>query len=346
MGKVSGENKLKSIETFRDAGLVSQLVENVTRSKYTVPTPVQKNAIPIILASRDLMACAQTGSGKTAAFLLPILSQLIELKPESCEGASVQAPQCVVITPTRELAIQIGNEGRKFSQGSDVKVVVTYGGTSINYQASQLGRGCNILVSTPGRLLDYVEKGRVTFSSLKYLVLDEADRMLDMGFMPDIQRCVSHHSMPPKGTRQTLMFSATFPDEIQVAAMEFLHNYLFLAVGLVGGPCSDVAQAFYEVAKFDKREKLEELLQDPERDPKERTLIFVETKRNADFLATFFVGGGIAHYQHPWGQTAKREGGGSLRLQVWLHADHGSYVGCRPWPRHPRSHARRQLRHA
>merc|ERR1712059_33236 len=155
-----------------------------------------------------------------------------------------------------ELAIQIGNEGRKFSQGSDEKV-------------------------------------GVTFSSLKYLVLDEADRMLDMGFMPDIQRCVSHHSMPPKGTRQTLMFSATFPDEIQVAAMEFLHNYLFLAVGLVGGPCSDVAQAFYEVAKFDKREKLEELLHDPERDPKERTLIFVETKRNADFLATFLSGEGL-----------------------------------------------------
>merc|ERR1719186_2429400 len=126
-----------------------------------------------------------------------------------------------------------------------VKPVVAYGGTSTGYQARKLAEGCNILVATPGRLLDYVEKGKVSFSNLQFLVLDEADRMRDMG------------NMPEKRTRQTLMFSATFPDDIQVAAQDFLNDYLFLTVGMVGGACSDVQQEFHEVANFDKREKLD-----------------------------------------------------------------------------------------
>jgi len=290
---VTGENKPQPISSFKDAAFRPLLMENVTKSSYKVPTPVQKNAIPIIMSGRDLMACAQTGSGKTAAFLLPIIHKLMESDADGCAGESTQCPQCVVITPTRELAIQIHNEARKFAQGSMIKSVVTYGGTSVNYQAVQLGKGCNILVATPGRLMDYVEKGRIGFKNLQYLVLDEADRMLDMGFMPDIQRCVTSPNMPDKGSRQTLMFSATFPDDIQTAAQEFLNDYLFLTVGMVGGACSDVEQVFYEVAKFDKREKLEELMQDPARDPKERTLIFVQTKRNADFLATYLSGEGL-----------------------------------------------------
>ena len=127
--------------------------------------------------------------------------RLMESDADGCAGESTQCPQCVVITPTRELAIQIHNEARKFAQGSMIKSVVTYGGTSVNYQAVQLGKGCNILVATPGRLMDYVEKGRIGFKNLQYLVLDEADRMLDMGFMPDIQRCVTSPNMPDKGTR-------------------------------------------------------------------------------------------------------------------------------------------------
>merc|ERR1711872_70728 len=194
-------------------------------------------------------------------------------------------------------AIQIHNEARKFAQGSMMKSVVAYGGTSVFYQASQLQRGCNILVATPGRLLDFVEKGRVSLSHCKFLVLDEADRMLDMGFMPEIQKMVEDPNMPkkaPEGERQTLMFSATFPDEVQESAQEFLaQDYLFVTIGLVGGACSDVRQEFHEVPKFEKRTKLEELMQDPERDPKERTLIFVQTKKNADFLATYLSGEGL-----------------------------------------------------
>jgi len=282
---VTGENIPASISSFNQAGLRPLLLENVTKSGYRVPTPVQKNGIPIIMAGRDLMACAQTGSGKTAAFLVPIINKLLISQAESSSGACV-SPQALVISPTRELALQIYNEARKFAQGSILKTVVVYGGTSTGYQARKLENGCNILVATPGRLLDYVEKGKVSFRSLEFLVLDEADRMLDMGFMPEIQRCVENPDMPDKGRRQTLMFSATFPEDIQLAAQEFLNDYLFCTIGLVGGACSDVEQAFYEVAKFDKREKLEEILNDASRDPTERTLIFVQTKKNADFLAS------------------------------------------------------------
>merc|ERR1712240_629771 len=286
-----------SIKSFSSCGLRPILVENVAKSGYMIPTPIQKHGIPIVLAGRDMMACAQTGSGKTAAFLLPIIHRLIECNAEYGSGDSSQTPQCVVITPTRELAIQIHNEARKFAQGSVIKSVVVYGGTSVGYQISQLQKGCNLLVATPGRLLDFVEKGRVSFANCKYLVLDEADRMLDMGFMPEIQKMIEDPNMPKNGAengnRQTLMFSATFPDEVQTSAQEFLHDYLFVTIGLLGGACSDVQQNFYEVAKHDKRAKLEEILQEPDRDPTERTLIFVQTKKNADFLATYLSGEGL-----------------------------------------------------
>jgi len=282
---VTGDNAPNPIKRFDDAGLRPLLLENVKKSGYGVPTPVQKYGVPIIMAGRDLMACAQTGSGKTAAFLLPIIHKLIESQADPGSGSSAASPQALVVTPTRELALQIYNEARKFAQGSTIKPVVAYGGTSTGYQARKLAEGCNILVATPGRLLDYVEKGRISFAKIQFFVLDEADRMMDQGFMPEIQKCVEDQNMPEKGTRQTLMFSATFPDDIQTAAQDFLEDYLFLTVGMVGGACSDVQQEFHQVAKFDKREKLEELMAHPDRDPTERTLVFVQTKKNTDFLA-------------------------------------------------------------
>jgi probable ATP-dependent RNA helicase DDX4 len=246
--EVSGENAPNKITSFDDSGLREILRRNVKKCNYSMPTPVQQHAIPIIMGGRDLMATAQTGSGKTAAFLLPILHKLLEADIESKAGAEVQAPEVVVIAPTRELAIQIKDESRKFAAGSCVNSVVLYGGTSVGYQKDVLRRGVNILIATPGRLLHFVEEGIVSFSSVKFLVLDEADRMLDMGFMPDIQRMVRDPSMPNKGKRQTLMFSATFPSDVQQVAAEFLDNYLFLMVGIVGGACSDVQQNFYEVS--------------------------------------------------------------------------------------------------
>ena len=228
--QVLGENKPDPIREFPTSGLHTVLLENVLRAKYTVPTPVQKHGLPIIMAGRDLMACAQTGSGKTAAFLLPIIHRILETKAPSGAGLPEQAPQAVIMTPTRELAIQISEECRKFCSGSEVKTAILYGGTDVRFQRGQLARGCNILVATPGRLLDFAERGHFSFASVQFLVLDEADRMLDMGFMPDIRRCVNNPRMPRKGVRQTLMFSATFPEEIRRTAGEFLSNYLQLQV--------------------------------------------------------------------------------------------------------------------
>jgi len=281
--KVSGENAPSPIPTFESMGLREHLLGNIKKSGYLKPTPIQKTAIPCIMANRDLMGCAQTGSGKTAAFLVPIIHKILEDGADPHTGEEPQKPEAIVVAPTRELAIQIKEEARKFSSGTVIKPVVAYGGTSVGFQLSNLFKGCNILIATPGRLLDFVEKGKVSFANVKYLVLDEADRMLDMGFLPDITKIACHESMPKKGERKTLMFSATFPDTVQHMALDFLQDYLFLTIGIVGGASKDVTQTVFEVEKFSKREKLLELLKEV---GTEKTLVFVETKRNADFLAS------------------------------------------------------------
>ena len=187
--KTSGEDVPPPIKSFQDANLRTLLNENITKSHYTVPTPVQKQALPIILAGRDLMACAQTGSGKTAAFLIPIIHRLLEKSRDlDMKAANCVEPRAIVFSPTRELAIQIHDEARKFCKGSILKCQILYGGTSTGHQLRQIFNGCDILVATPGRLLDLVGKGKVTFSSIEFVVLDEADRMLDMGFIGDIEK--------------------------------------------------------------------------------------------------------------------------------------------------------------
>ncbi len=151
--------------------------------------------------------------------VLRIIHRILEDGCESHSGDMPQKPQAVIVAPTRELAIQIKDEARKFSNGSVVNATVAYGGTSTGYQINQLMRGTNVLIATPGRLMDFVDKGKVSFEELKFLVLDEADRMLDMGFHPEVLRICSHSTMPAKGTRQTLMFSATFPSSVQHLAL-------------------------------------------------------------------------------------------------------------------------------
>jgi len=288
--RTTGENAPGPIKTFEDANLRKLIMENVLKSGYKKPTPIQRHGISTILAKRDLMACAQTGSGKTAAFLLPILHQLLEDGAETNAGECPQKPQAVIVAPTRELAIQIKDEARKFCLGSVLKCVVAYGGTSSMFQLSTLFKGCNVLICTPGRLMDFVDKGKISFEDVKYLVLDEADRMLDMGFLPEVQRICNSAGMPKKGERTTLMFSATFSDEVQLLAKDLLENYIFKVVGMVGGACDDVTQVVWEVDKFAKREKLVEILKDVGTD---RTMVFCETKKNADFLAGYLCGEGL-----------------------------------------------------
>ena len=178
--KCSGDNAPPPAASFESMGLRQILRDNIEKSGYKRPTPIQKYAIPIIANKRDLMACAQTGSGKTAAFLLPILHNILEDECDPHSGDCPQKPQAVVVAPTRELALQIKEEARKFALQSVAKAVVAYGGTSTGFQMSQLFKGCNVLIATPGRLMDFVEKGKVSFEDCRYLVLDEADRMLDM----------------------------------------------------------------------------------------------------------------------------------------------------------------------
>jgi len=290
---VQGENKPRPLETFDQAGFGQVLKSNIKRAQYTTPTPVQKYGIPIIKEGRDLMATAQTGSGKTAAFLFPMIDKLTVSglgARDGLAGAAV-APQVVIMAPTRELVIQIYEEATKFSGGTDLRCCISYGGTSVHDQLLALSRGCNILAATPGRLLDFVERGRISFANVQFLVLDEADRMLDMGFMPQIKNCVYHKTM--NKSKQTLMFSATFPVQIQRLAREFLNNYLFLTVGVVGGACTDVRQTFHNVSdkpRMERNEMLVDMLKGQGRgrnNNQEKTLIFVERKKHADVLALF-----------------------------------------------------------
>nr|XP_043873992.1 putative ATP-dependent RNA helicase an3 isoform X2 [Solea senegalensis] len=293
------------IESFHDVEMGEIIMGNIDLSRYTRPTPVQKYAIPIIKAKRDLMACAQTGSGKTAAFLLPVLSQIYTEGPGDAlqaakgggqdngrYGRRKQYPISLVLAPTRELALQIYDEARKFAYRSHVRPCVVYGGADIGQQIRELERGCHLLVATPGRLVDMMERGKIGLEYCNYLVLDEADRMLDMGFEPQIRRIVEQDTMPPKGIRHTMMFSATFPKEIQILARDFLEDYIFLAVGRVGSTSENITQKVVWVEEPDKRSFLLDLLNATGKDS--LTLVFVETKKGADALEDFLYCEGYA----------------------------------------------------
>ncbi|XP_014279436.1 ATP-dependent RNA helicase bel isoform X2 [Halyomorpha halys] len=283
------------IQTFDDLQMNEIISNNIRLARYDKPTPVQKNAIPIIMAKRDLMACAQTGSGKTAAFLIPILNQILERGPQNTRfpGKRKQFPMGLVLAPTRELATQIYDESRKFAYRSRLRPCVVYGGAHVAEQMRDLERGCHLLVATPGRLVDMLARGRIGLENCRYLVLDEADRMLDMGFEPQIRRIVEKNSMPPTGERQTLMFSATFPKEIQILALDFLNDYIFLAIGRVGSTSENITQQIIWVEEHDKRGFLLDLLNASKNaEEGSLTLVFVETKKGADSLEDFLYGVG------------------------------------------------------
>jgi ATP-dependent RNA helicase DDX3X len=246
---------------------------------------VQKYSIPIGYAGRDLMACAQTGSGKTAGFLFPVVASMCakgaaplpDGVPPPRKGCSM--PQALILAPTRELVCQIFDEARKFTYCTGIRPVVVYGGAEIRDQIRELDRGCDLIVATPGRLVDLIDRGRVSLLNVRFLVLDEADRMLDMGFEPQIRRIVLGEGMPRE--RQTFMFSATFPREIQKLAGEFLQDYIFLAVGRVGAASKDVEQ---KMEFIEQREKPAALMRHLNDISDGLILVFVETKRSADML--------------------------------------------------------------
>ncbi|KAH8598230.1 P-loop containing nucleoside triphosphate hydrolase protein [Bisporella sp. PMI_857] len=293
--EASGSNVPEPVLTFTNPPLDDHLLSNIKLAHYTVPTPVQKYSIPIVMGGRDLMACAQTGSGKTGGFLFPILSQAFINGPTAVPGQATGGnfgrqrkayPNSLILAPTRELVSQIYDEARKFAYRSWVRPCVVYGGADIGSQLRQIERGCDLLVATPGRLVDLIERGRISLANIKYLVLDEADRMLDMGFEPQIRRIVEGEDMPGVQNRQTLMFSATFPRDIQMLARDFLKDYVFLSVGRVGSTSENITQKVEYVEDMDKRSVLLDILHTHGAG---LTLIFVETKRMADSLSDFLI---------------------------------------------------------
>ncbi|KAJ5673812.1 ATP-dependent RNA helicase ded1 [Penicillium macrosclerotiorum] len=295
--EASGQDVPEPVNTFTNPPLDDHLISNITLASYVTPTPVQKYSIPIVMNGRDLMACAQTGSGKTGGFLFPILSQAFQNGPsvvpnqaggQFSYGRQRKAyPTSLILAPTRELVSQIYDEARKFSYRSWVRPCVVYGGADIGSQLRQIERGCDLLVATPGRLVDLIERGRISLMNIKYLVLDEADRMLDMGFEPQIRRIVEGEDMPRVEDRQTLMFSATFPRDIQMLARDFLKDYVFLSVGRVGSTSENITQKIEYVEDADKRSVLLDILHT--HGTTGLTLIFVETKRMADSLSDFLI---------------------------------------------------------
>ncbi|XP_064456706.1 ATP-dependent RNA helicase DDX3X-like isoform X2 [Ornithodoros turicata] len=302
--EATGEDAPKHITSFDECSMTEIIRNNIELTHYRNPTPVQKYAIPIILGKRDLMACAQTGSGKTAAFLVPILNQIFEdgapknvPAPTRYSSRPKQYPLALILSPTRELACQIYDEACKFAYRSRVRPCVVYGGADPVQQMRDLDKGCHLLVATPGRLVDMMERGKVSLELVRYLVLDEADRMLDMGFEPQIRRIVLEDNMPATGRRQTLMFSATFPKKVQELARKFLDNYIFLAVGRVGSTSENITQKVVWVEEHDKRSFLLDLLNaaglkgnSNQYNPSDSlTLSFVETKKGADALEHFLL---------------------------------------------------------
>jgi ATP-dependent RNA helicase RhlE len=266
-----------SSSSFDQLGLLAPLLQAVRELGYEQPTPVQAQAIPLVLAGRDLMAGAQTGTGKTAAFALPILQRLA---PQASTSASpARHPvRVLVLTPTRELAIQVEESFREYGKHLPLRSAVVYGGADMNAQIAQLRRGVEILVATPGRLLDHVQNKTVMLNQVGILTLDEADRMLDMGFLPDIRRIIA--LLPP--VRQNLLFSATFPDEIRSLVKSLLRDPAEVQVAARNAVAELVTHVVHPVSREKKRELLAYLIQTR---GLKQVLVFCGTRIGANRLA-------------------------------------------------------------
>ena len=257
--------------SFADLGLSQEVLQAVADAGYTVPTPIQQQAIPHVLTGRDVLGCAQTGTGKTAGFTLPMLDIL------AAGRARARMPRSLILEPTRELAAQVAQSFETYGKHHKLTMALLIGGESFGDQEKKLDRGVDVLIATPGRLLDLIDRGKILLSDTKLLVIDEADRMLDMGFIPDVERIVS---FIPK-IRQTLFFSATMPPEIRRLADAFLMNPKEISVAPPASPAETVTQALLVVETLDKRETLRRLLR---HEDVKNALIFCNRKRDVDIL--------------------------------------------------------------
>jgi len=258
--------------SFDALGLSAELLRAIAAQGYTHPTPIQSQAIPAVLSRRDLLAGAQTGTGKTAAFTLPMLQLLSQSR------AGRQTPRALVLTPTRELAAQVGESVRTYGQHLPLRAMQIFGGVGMAPQVAQLRRGVDIVVATPGRLLDHAGQGHIDLSAIEFLVLDEADRMLDMGFIHDIRRILK--LLPPR--RQNLLFSATYSREIEQLATGLLRDPQRIEVARRNTAAETVAQLVHPVAQGRKRELLSHLIRSGDW---QQVLVFTRTKHGANRLA-------------------------------------------------------------
>ncbi|MGI8844354.1 MAG: DEAD/DEAH box helicase [Gemmatimonadaceae bacterium] len=255
--------------SFAELGLAPELMQAIEDSGYLLPTPIQREAIPLALKGRDLMGLAQTGTGKTAAFVLPTLNLLL---------GGPKRLRAVVLVPTRELAVQVHASVEKYGAHTDIEVADIYGGVALGPQEKALKRGVHMVVATPGRLIDHMERQNVVFDDLEILILDEADRMLDMGFAPQLNRIV--REIPPY--RQTMLFSATMPPEVEALARKYLRKPVVIQVGRRSQAVNTVTHAVYPVPKSRKTLLLLHLLENEA--ALDSVLIFTRTKHGADKL--------------------------------------------------------------
>jgi superfamily II DNA/RNA helicase len=257
---------------FNELGLSPELLQAVTDAGYLNPTPIQEKAIPVVAQGRDVLGCAQTGTGKTASFALPMIDKL------AAGRARARMPRSLILEPTRELATQVEASFERYGRKHRLTTALLIGGESFADQEKKLDRGVDVLIATPGRMIDLFERGKILLSDVRILVIDEADRMLDMGFIPDVERIVS---LLPK-TRQTLFFSATMPPEIRRLADAFLSHPVEIAVAPPASPAALVEQALVVVDPHDKRETLRRLIRSED---VKNALIFCNRKREVDILA-------------------------------------------------------------
>ncbi len=262
--------------SFDTLGLSAELLRAISEQGYNEPTPVQRTAIPVVLAGKDVLAGAQTGTGKTAGFTLPLL-QMLSANPSSNGRRPVRA---LVLTPTRELAAQVGDSVQTYGRHLPLQSTVVFGGVKINPQIAKLRRGVDILVATPGRLLDHASQKTVDLSQIEILVLDEADRMLDMGFIHDIRKIMA--MLPSKDKRQTLLFSATFSNEIKQLASRLLNNPELIEVARQNTTADTIEQRVHMVDKNRKRELLSHMIG---KHNWRQVLVFTRTKHGANRLA-------------------------------------------------------------
>jgi ATP-dependent RNA helicase RhlE len=270
--------------SFNKLQLIEPVLQALDKEGYTHPTPIQEKAIPVILQKRDLLGCAQTGTGKTAAFVIPILQLLHEQKQPSSHPAN--SLKALILTPTRELAIQIGESIRAYGRFLKLRHHVVYGGVSQHSQVQAIRRGVDILVATPGRLLDLMQQRHISLNSIRFFVLDEADRMLDMGFVQDVKRIIA--KLPQQ--RQTLFFSATMPGEIKQLADMMLINPAKVEITPSATTVDLIQQSVYFTEKANKQNLLIHLLQDAS---VESALVFTQMKHSADKLARILNRAGI-----------------------------------------------------